>query len=445
MFEEQSWNLTAYSEACYQKWGVRPAPNLVLDEYGGARLLGYTNVVFSNGLLDPWSGGGVIRAKRRTRRHSLIRGAVERNAHGDTRTRYSTSTWEANTPAGSRAADVLVESTGSRTAEVLRDSSSTLRTTIVPNSGITAVTAVGGSVVPSIGSAETGTTVVPNTLTTVVPNVGNTTRVLNIGISNTLGSSAGELDRGDVTKIGSILRKSGESVTASTLNSDTTIKTSNILGSPSRISVQWTSTHTDVLRSSADVLEPSGRIRTVAILDSPVPSSINNFNDAGIVEVPSAYLRRRSISHIKQRLDLPVTNIRRHHISHHNPLQPVSSRNRIYFIKSGHSRNDFFEHFGLKSGAGSGRKAAKVGSSNIGADRTVEMDGSGRRRRRWKRDEGLVLQTLERPYVVVLIPGVPHHLDLRASHLADPPSVTHARLVHKSEIKKWLEAYYTQE
>lgn len=60
MFEEQPWNLEAYSESCFKTWGVRPNSNLVLEQYGGARVSSYSNVVFSNGLLDPWSAGGVI-------------------------------------------------------------------------------------------------------------------------------------------------------------------------------------------------------------------------------------------------------------------------------------------------------------------------------------------------------------------------------------------------
>ncbi|KAF2896876.1 hypothetical protein ILUMI_09299 [Ignelater luminosus] len=61
MFENESWNFTKYAEDCYKKWkvGVRRADSVVL-EYGGKDLKTTSNIIFSNGLLDPWSGGGVL-------------------------------------------------------------------------------------------------------------------------------------------------------------------------------------------------------------------------------------------------------------------------------------------------------------------------------------------------------------------------------------------------
>lgn len=61
MFENESWNFTKYAEDCYKKWkvGVRQADSVVL-EYGGKDLRSTSNIIFSNGLLDPWSGGGVL-------------------------------------------------------------------------------------------------------------------------------------------------------------------------------------------------------------------------------------------------------------------------------------------------------------------------------------------------------------------------------------------------
>lgn len=61
MFEVDHWNFTKYSKDCYNKWKVRiTQSNLPILEYGGKNLHGASNIVFTNGLLDPWSGGGVL-------------------------------------------------------------------------------------------------------------------------------------------------------------------------------------------------------------------------------------------------------------------------------------------------------------------------------------------------------------------------------------------------
>lgn len=60
MFEQVPWNLTAFAEGCRKKFGTRLSePNLAILEYGGKRA-DYSNIIFSNGLLDPWSGGGML-------------------------------------------------------------------------------------------------------------------------------------------------------------------------------------------------------------------------------------------------------------------------------------------------------------------------------------------------------------------------------------------------
>jgi len=53
-------NDTAALEACEAQWGVRPRRRWANTEWGGRRLNGLTNVVFSNGLFDPWHEGGVM-------------------------------------------------------------------------------------------------------------------------------------------------------------------------------------------------------------------------------------------------------------------------------------------------------------------------------------------------------------------------------------------------
>ncbi|XP_037232844.1 lysosomal Pro-X carboxypeptidase isoform X1 [Falco biarmicus] len=59
MFEPQKWDFDAFSDQCYRFWGVRPRPSWILSMYGGKNISSYSNIVFSNGGLDPWSAGGV--------------------------------------------------------------------------------------------------------------------------------------------------------------------------------------------------------------------------------------------------------------------------------------------------------------------------------------------------------------------------------------------------
>ncbi|XP_002754795.1 lysosomal Pro-X carboxypeptidase isoform X2 [Callithrix jacchus] len=61
MFEPHSWNLKELSDYCFQQWGVRPRPSWITTMYGGKNISSHTNIVFSNGELDPWSGGGVTK------------------------------------------------------------------------------------------------------------------------------------------------------------------------------------------------------------------------------------------------------------------------------------------------------------------------------------------------------------------------------------------------
>lgn len=60
MFEPNPWNFTKFAEGCYKKYNVYPRSQGARVEYGGARLQAASNIVFSNGLLDPWAGGGIL-------------------------------------------------------------------------------------------------------------------------------------------------------------------------------------------------------------------------------------------------------------------------------------------------------------------------------------------------------------------------------------------------
>ncbi|XP_019634121.1 PREDICTED: lysosomal Pro-X carboxypeptidase-like [Branchiostoma belcheri] len=59
MFFPEPWNLTAYMAQCKSAWKVTPRPYWILQQFGGKNITAASNIIFSNGLLDPWSAGGV--------------------------------------------------------------------------------------------------------------------------------------------------------------------------------------------------------------------------------------------------------------------------------------------------------------------------------------------------------------------------------------------------
>ncbi|KAF6105675.1 prolylcarboxypeptidase [Phyllostomus discolor] len=61
MFEPHSWDLKEFSDDCFKQWGVKPRPSWITTMYGGKDISSHTNIIFSNGDLDPWSGGGVTK------------------------------------------------------------------------------------------------------------------------------------------------------------------------------------------------------------------------------------------------------------------------------------------------------------------------------------------------------------------------------------------------
>lgn len=60
MFWDQPFDSDQVSDECHRQWGVRPSPYKPTVEWGGRRIEAASNIVFSNGGLDPWSGGGVL-------------------------------------------------------------------------------------------------------------------------------------------------------------------------------------------------------------------------------------------------------------------------------------------------------------------------------------------------------------------------------------------------
>ncbi|KAJ8924291.1 hypothetical protein NQ315_007084 [Exocentrus adspersus] len=61
MFENYEYNFTAFSERCFETHGIRPRSlDLPILEYGDKDLSAANNIIFSNGLVDPCSGYGVL-------------------------------------------------------------------------------------------------------------------------------------------------------------------------------------------------------------------------------------------------------------------------------------------------------------------------------------------------------------------------------------------------
>ncbi|XVF05276.1 hypothetical protein REPUB_Repub05bG0157900 [Reevesia pubescens] len=65
MFQASPFDLENYTRTCLDLFGVSPRPHWITTEFGGhdiKSILGNfaSNIIFSNGLRDPWSAGGVL-------------------------------------------------------------------------------------------------------------------------------------------------------------------------------------------------------------------------------------------------------------------------------------------------------------------------------------------------------------------------------------------------
>lgn len=61
MFNYAPWNFTLFAQGCQKQFGVTPIVRQAEIVYGGRDLAAASNIIFSNGKLDPWSGGGVLK------------------------------------------------------------------------------------------------------------------------------------------------------------------------------------------------------------------------------------------------------------------------------------------------------------------------------------------------------------------------------------------------
>ncbi|CAG2120160.1 unnamed protein product, partial [Medioppia subpectinata] len=60
MFEPFDFDFKAFSDQCFGEYGVRPDPRKAMMLWENRSLRSATNLIFSNGLRDPWSSGGVL-------------------------------------------------------------------------------------------------------------------------------------------------------------------------------------------------------------------------------------------------------------------------------------------------------------------------------------------------------------------------------------------------
>lgn len=66
IFPASKWDYSARVSYCKQVYGVEPRPHWIITEYGGQSIQRVlkrfgSNIIFFNGLRDPWSGGGVLK------------------------------------------------------------------------------------------------------------------------------------------------------------------------------------------------------------------------------------------------------------------------------------------------------------------------------------------------------------------------------------------------
>ncbi|KAK2981234.1 hypothetical protein RJ640_030623 [Escallonia rubra] len=75
MFPEYNFSYSLFDEGCWNDYRVKSRPTWITTEFGG-HIFG-SNIIFSNGLLDPWSGGSVLGNISK----SIIALVAEKGAH----------------------------------------------------------------------------------------------------------------------------------------------------------------------------------------------------------------------------------------------------------------------------------------------------------------------------------------------------------------------------
>ncbi|KAL4230609.1 hypothetical protein ACF0H5_010986 [Mactra antiquata] len=77
IFEPSPWNFTSYNETCYHTWKTVPRQDWISTQYWGKNLQTASNIIFSNGDLDPWMSGGVTQSPSQ----SIVPIIISQGAH----------------------------------------------------------------------------------------------------------------------------------------------------------------------------------------------------------------------------------------------------------------------------------------------------------------------------------------------------------------------------
>ncbi|EGC29712.1 hypothetical protein DICPUDRAFT_158674 [Dictyostelium purpureum] len=75
MFPAAPFNLQQLTSYCQQTWGITPGVNWITTYYGGSNFT-TSNLIFSNGVLDPWRAGGVLKDYGDSVIHIIIDGGA---------------------------------------------------------------------------------------------------------------------------------------------------------------------------------------------------------------------------------------------------------------------------------------------------------------------------------------------------------------------------------
>lgn len=77
MFWNDPWVYSDFEAACQKRWKVTPRPNWAVVQWGGLDVSAASNIFFSNGVIDPYSGGGILS----TIKPSLPAWFIQNSAH----------------------------------------------------------------------------------------------------------------------------------------------------------------------------------------------------------------------------------------------------------------------------------------------------------------------------------------------------------------------------